>query len=244
MSVQPGMPEHRGLADRIKTLEAQVARINRARKLQSASIGSGGLAIKDGGTIRLVDDSGDTVAELDKDSQTFFDNAGNPLTVLNGSGLTVGDDVVIDSDGLKITDVLQEANWIDEQFEFDTTPTLSTSFADLVSVTISPPSWVETLSVLAYGAAHASQSTLDVNQLSAFIRIDGTDGPIFSTVNEGYSIATNTLNEQAVPVVFSRTITSPAASLSVAVRASVFDDSPSVGGSAGVTVLAVGRLSS
>lgn len=226
MSVQPGMPEHRGLADRIKTLEAQVARINRARSMQSTSLDGGTFRVKNGGVIELVDDNDDVVAELDK------------------TGLTVGDDVVLDSDGLKITDVLQEANWVDEHFDFGTTLSLSSSETELVSVTVEPPPWVETLSVVAYGGVTSTQLTTDPNRLSAFVRIDGVDGPKYRSAGPGVSLGASSLNQLSVPAVFSRTVSSPSASLSVAVRADIFDDSPGVDGSAGLTVLAVGRLAS
>lgn len=91
MSVLPGMPEYKSLADRLKTLEAEVARLSRARKLQSASIGSGGLTIKDGGQLQVLDAAGNVIATFDVDGATIHEADGSVLIELDGTGLQLND---------------------------------------------------------------------------------------------------------------------------------------------------------
>ena len=67
----PGMPEHLGIGDRLKRLEAQVAKINRARKLESATVGSGGIQVKDDGSIQFLANDGTVILEIDKDAFTY-----------------------------------------------------------------------------------------------------------------------------------------------------------------------------
>ncbi|SCL31909.1 hypothetical protein GA0070616_4355 [Micromonospora nigra] len=47
---------------RLRELEKQVEQLNAARRLESASIGRGGLVIKDGGALRVVDEDGRSIA--------------------------------------------------------------------------------------------------------------------------------------------------------------------------------------
>ncbi|MFA5636430.1 MAG: hypothetical protein WC977_11085, partial [Anaerovoracaceae bacterium] len=65
MSATPGMPEYGGLADRFSRIEKRLADLERGHRLTSASIGSGGLTIRDAGALRLLDTSGDVLVTLD-----------------------------------------------------------------------------------------------------------------------------------------------------------------------------------
>jgi hypothetical protein len=72
MSALPGMPEFKGIGDRIKKLEAEVARsIPRPQARISESIGSGGLRIKDDGSVQFVANDGTVILEIDKDAFTY-----------------------------------------------------------------------------------------------------------------------------------------------------------------------------
>lgn len=89
--VQPGMPEHRGLADRIKTLEAQVARLSRARTMQSTSLDGGTFRVKGGGTIEILDGSGNVIHTFDINGMTVFEADGSTLMQLDGTGIRLND---------------------------------------------------------------------------------------------------------------------------------------------------------
>ena len=65
MSATPGMPEYGGLADRFSRIEKRLADLERGHRLTSASVGSGGLTIRDAGALRLLDTSGDVLVTLD-----------------------------------------------------------------------------------------------------------------------------------------------------------------------------------
>jgi hypothetical protein len=188
MSALPGMPEFKGIGDRIRKLEAEVARLSRARKLESASVGAGGIKFKDGGKATFLDSSGNVLLTIDEDGLVSFEADGSQLSVLDGSrlrfnrsdgtriaeltpagglriyaangttllttldgsGVQVGSDVVIDSAGLKIKGVLQAPGvWTDTGADI-TSPavTLNTSFATLATLEVDPPAWVNTLSVM------------------------------------------------------------------------------------------------
>lgn len=71
MSLPPGFPERGGFADMFSDVQRRLAALERSARLTSASIGSGGLTVKDGGAI------------------TILDSLGNPDVVLNSDGLEV-----------------------------------------------------------------------------------------------------------------------------------------------------------
>lgn len=98
--VQPGMSEHRGLADRIKTLEAQVARLSRARTMQSTSLDGGTFRVKNGGTIEILDGSGNVIHTFDVNGMTVFESDGSTLMELDGTGI-----VLNDGSGTKLIDL-------------------------------------------------------------------------------------------------------------------------------------------
>jgi len=65
MSAAPGTREYGGLADRLSRIEKRLADLERGNRLPSASVGSGGLTIRDAGALRLLDTSGDVLVTLD-----------------------------------------------------------------------------------------------------------------------------------------------------------------------------------
>ena len=81
--LRPGFPESGGDADRWAEMERRISALERANRLTSASIGSGGLTVKDGGAIQVGGDvvldpsglhvaGGDVVAvHLDSLFQTY-----------------------------------------------------------------------------------------------------------------------------------------------------------------------------
>ena len=65
MGAAPGTREYGGLADRLSRIEKRLADLERGNRLPSASVGSGGLTIRDAGALRLLDTSGDVLVTLD-----------------------------------------------------------------------------------------------------------------------------------------------------------------------------------
>ncbi|GAB6938366.1 hypothetical protein ACQP60_04160 [Isoptericola variabilis] len=75
------------LVDAIRTLQRQVAELRTRATLNSASISSGGLRVKDGGGVTVEDGGGVTVA----DGGGLTITGGGGVTVEDGGGLTIKD---------------------------------------------------------------------------------------------------------------------------------------------------------
>lgn len=99
MSVTPGMREFGGLGDRIKTLESKISKLELQRRLQSASIGSGGLTVRDSGVIKSGDFvAGSTGWQIEGDGSAEFQGSviiGGTLTV--DGATTLGADLTVNS---------------------------------------------------------------------------------------------------------------------------------------------------
>ena len=67
MGAAPGTREYGGLADRLSRIEKRLADLERGNRLPSASVGSGGLTIRDAGALRLLDTAGNVLVTLDAD---------------------------------------------------------------------------------------------------------------------------------------------------------------------------------
>jgi hypothetical protein len=114
MTATPGFPEHGGFDDRLKYVESQISKLNRMRRLESASIGAGGIRVLNGGQIVWIAADGTThLVTADQDgiliagAPVVLDadglDIGSGLVVVDASGVQVGNaPVVIDADGLDI----------------------------------------------------------------------------------------------------------------------------------------------
>jgi hypothetical protein len=87
MSAIPGFPEHGGIGDRLSRIESQISKLNRMRRLESASVGAGGITFKDGGAVTFLDTSGNTLFTIDENGLVTFEADGSQLSVLDGSKL-------------------------------------------------------------------------------------------------------------------------------------------------------------
>jgi hypothetical protein len=186
------MPEYGGLGDRIKELESQVAKLNRARKLESASIGSGGITVKDGGKITFLNTSGAVLATLDENGVLV---AGAPV-LLDGDGLQVGTDVVIDSTGLHVIGGLVTPSESEIQIGQATDVSLTTTPQDVVTLTMTPPSWAQQVFGFVIATAQVSESSSAKN-CTMTPRIvtsnfgDRTQGLSTSPATESWTAATS-----------------------------------------------------
>jgi hypothetical protein len=192
-------------------LDRRLAALERSAQLGNAAIGSGGLTIRDGGELRFVDGSGTTV-------------------------------VALSAAGLDSTTVQQASAWIDEDFDADTTATITETEATLAGVTIAPPSWVNTLIIQAVASVHINQGPAAPaqNHLVGLVRIDGTDSPEYISGGPQYTSGLATLINLTASPVFSRTISSPGASIDVLLRGYVDSDVDSILCEAAISVLAIG----
>jgi hypothetical protein len=108
------MPEHGDVNDRLKRVEIALRDLQLARRLESASIGAGGIRVLNGGQIVWIAADGTThLVTADQDgiliagAPVVLDadglDIGSGLVVVDETGLTVGSaPVVIDADGLDI----------------------------------------------------------------------------------------------------------------------------------------------
>lgn len=84
-------PETGGVGDRLAGIERRLSALETAPRLTSASIGSGGLSIKGGGKLQLVDASGAVLVQLDTEGIEIFEADGSTLISLDGTGLRLND---------------------------------------------------------------------------------------------------------------------------------------------------------
>jgi hypothetical protein len=186
------MPEYGGLGDRIKELESQVAKLNRARKLESASIGSGGITVKDGGKITFLNSAGAVLATLDENGVLV---AGAPV-LLDGDGLQVGTDVVIDSTGLHVIGGLVTPSESEIQIGQATDVSLTTTPQDVVTLTMTPPSWAQQVYGFVIATAQVSESSSAKNckmtpRIGTSDFGDRTQGLSTSPATESWTAATS-----------------------------------------------------
>lgn len=85
---------------RLREVEAELEQVRRERRLERAAIGSGGLTVKDGGQIQVLDAAGNVITTLDVDGATIHEADGSVLIKLDGTGLRLNDGV-----GTKLIDL-------------------------------------------------------------------------------------------------------------------------------------------
>ena len=76
MGAAPGTREYGGLADRLSRIEKRLADLERGNRLPSASVGSGGLTIRDDGKITFLDSVGEPMGSVSATGMSFLDDAG------------------------------------------------------------------------------------------------------------------------------------------------------------------------
>lgn len=198
MSLRPGFPEAGGLVDTLKDFERRLTALERSDRLTSASIGSGGLAIK-GGALNLYNSSNVLLAILDALGLTFKEADGSDLLVADGSKLRYNrsdgsrqleitpagglkiyaangttEQVVLDSAGLVVGGgvvVAQDIQIADDGF---TNVSLTTTHTEHSSIVFTIPSWVVTVFVLAYGMAQITNSSGGVQGVVTRLLREGT----------------------------------------------------------------------
>jgi hypothetical protein len=215
------MPEYGGLGDRIKELESQVAKLNRARKLESASIGSGGLRVSDGGKITFLDTSGNTLFTIDENGLITFEADGSQLSVLDGSKLRFnradgtrsleitpaggtkfyasnGSTVMttLDATGLQVIGGYVTPSLSEIQIGQATDVSLTTTPQDVVTLTMTPPSWAQQVYGFVIATAQVSESSSAKNcKMTPRIETsdfgDRTQGLSTSPATESWTAATS-----------------------------------------------------
>jgi hypothetical protein len=262
------MPEYGGLGDRIKELESQVAKLNRARRLESASIGSGGITVRDGGQISFLDTSGNTLFTIDENGLITFEADGSQLSVLDGTRLRFNradgtrslevtpaggmkiyaangttEQVVLDSDGLQVAGGLVQAVWFNAQDALLDSQTINTtSTTDRQTITIDPPAWVEGLSIMAATTMQFSDTSDNLGFTNTVIDDGGAEEEA-RVVSVGVG-GTGEVSTNAAVSLFLKTMPLSPAGRTVSIVQRAWVNTGSVTANLRVSVLAVGYRSS
>lgn len=164
-----GVPRSNDLGSRLERLERAVGILQRQSTLTSASIGSGGLTVRDNGSIRgigtgLLDWQGP--ADFGGDTHIGGDLVIDGNTALGGN-LTFGDSVIPPEALTRRTEA--------RTFGGVNTPGAGTNtFSFSVAVTV--PDWAQTTSVIAISTVYA-EGTGDATRIGGRVTIAGNAGP-------------------------------------------------------------------
>ena len=229
-----GQPEQGSFTDRFSEIERRLRALESANRLTSASIGSGGLRIKDGGKITFLDSSGAVLATLDENGVLV---AGAPV-LLDGDGLDIGSGlVVVDSDGLKLDGILQPA--LSVLTESDAANiTLTTTLTTINEVTFTIPSWADEVSIVTI--ARLQNSALPANtELETNTLINDVGGLDATTDDE---IFIGPTNDASSTVALTTTVTNPGSTITCRQRGKIETDT--LGAEARLEGLAIVRRTS
>lgn len=156
-----------------------MAQLQRTSTLSSASISEGNLTIRRGGNLRVID-GGSIIGEGDGDLEWEGDASfGGELDVTGETH--IGGDLLIDGNTTLGGNLTFGSNTVPPEalvrrVEANTAGSngSGTGTNRTQSVTLTPPAWAQTVSVMAFGTASATASPI---RLLAHVTIDGQDGP-------------------------------------------------------------------
>lgn len=167
MSVrQANLPDHEALWRR--DIERRLRALETSNRLESASIGSGGIRVHGSGAIRSGDFDGEGL-----------DEPGTAGWWLGPEGLVVNRAVVRSGPQVRIAHAVASPE-----------PSLGTSFATVVSVQVEVPDWADTAQLLALGSVSAFETGLG-GGVDFFARavVDGDGGAVHAGHAEPYGFA-------------------------------------------------------
>lgn len=163
------LPEDFSTASEMADLQRRVRALEMSPRLQNASIGAGGLTVRDGGAIRILDQGGE------------------PRVVLDTDGLAVdgGEVVAVHAD-------VGEQPGTGNQ-------SLTTTFLKYATLTFTVPPWVETARVLCWGYGQMSNSSGGAQTLLVSARVnDVDDGAATQSIVNGTGGMCLHIDEQTV----------------------------------------------
>lgn len=149
-------------------IERRLAQLERSNRLTSASIGSGGLGVKDGGSI--VVEGGSIVVE------------GGSIIVEGGDG------VELSSSGLEVNGGQVVAVSLDSDFQtYDSVPvSLSNSYVTYLTKDYTPPDWATQVLVVALGEMEAYNAEPTADNVRLRLDIEGAQRNVMqSTIWSG-----------------------------------------------------------
>lgn len=170
----------------LQDILTRLGKLERANRLTGASIGSGGLTVKDGGAINVEDSLG--VVQVVLDSLGL--NVGSGLVVVDedgvdiDSGLVVMDSngininaggVILDNTGLRVSGGYVTAIDVEIDDDFTTNQTLTTTQAEKVSVDVPVASWATSALVLMYSSVQCAVGTNGPLGIICSARVDAVD---------------------------------------------------------------------
>ena len=223
-------------------LERRVTALETAARLPLSSIGSGGLRVRDGGTIQVLDSNGDVLVELDSSGITVKEPDGSTLTLLDGQrlrfnrsdgsrqlevtpagGLKIYDTngttekVVLNAAGLAIDGILQPA--LENITGQDSTSgsSISSTESTLNEVDITVPAWADEVTLITFARLQASNLSGSAENFTN--KLINDVGGLDDTTDDAWTIPHN--ETQSSLVALTTTVTSPGATVTVRQRASV-----------------------
>jgi len=244
MTMRPGFPESGGFAGRFKSIEQRLVALERATRLTSASIGSGGLTVKDDGKIQFVAADETVILELDRSALTYHRaNGSRILEITPAGGLKIyaangtTEKLVLDGSGLEIDGIVQPALAVLADTD-SPNPTITTSESTINEVTLPIPSWADEVSLITYARLQVSNVSGSTRNMTN--KLVNDVGGLDETTDDTWTIPHNeTLSSfVALPT----TVSNPGSSVTCRQRGSTTGGSHN--GEARLEVLAIVRRTS
>lgn len=155
---------------RLQQLETELRELRSARRLESSTIGEGGMRVAGGGVIRSTDFDGDMVS-------------GNP----GSTGWALGNDRLALLGAMVVPVEFHSAFEHGGPFAIDTTITTK------ASMVVPVPDWADEAAVIVVGMFSAQNKSASSDALNGWTRVDGDAGQGFNktvAVNEVFDITT------------------------------------------------------
>ena len=195
------LPEEEALWRR--DIERRLRALETAGRLTNASIGSGGLVVKDGGSIAIEGGGGLAV----KGGGSIDIEGGGGLAVKDGGSIVVegGDGVELSSSGLEVNggQVVAVKIESDNQIFIPLPTDLGTTFATWLTKSYTPPAWANKVQVVAI-LSMAIQTQADTTNAYARILVEGQQ-KAFGTIR--FDGAEGEIKDSSLTVVAFETLT-------------------------------------
>lgn len=164
-----------------EAVNKRLTNLERSAQLISASVGSGGIIVKDGGQITFLDTIGAALVTVDENgllvagSPVRLDGDGldvaNGLVTVDDSGLMVGSDVIVDSTGLRVIGGYVTPSLWQRYAGSVTNTSLNTTDTDKITLNVTPPSWAETMICQLLGVGGFSNGSGGTQNLRTQFRV-------------------------------------------------------------------------
>lgn len=207
--MRPGDPDRGSFADRFADIDRRIGKLETAARLTSASVGSGGITVKDGGKLSFLDTSGNVLFTIDENGLITFEADGSQLSVLDGTRLRFNRSdgtrsleitpaggqklyaangttelVVLDADGLHVAGGLVQSLWFASSEDVTANITLTTSPQTVGDITIDPPDYVEEVTIFGFARATITNPGSEILLVHRLTLDDGGSGEDSVSANQ------------------------------------------------------------